>query len=152
MLFDVLQRNKTSMIAPIRSILSDVASGSIKDAKIVQLAGEVERLALLLSAAQDALTDRDAKISDLEAQVKILQPPERIEEEAEKVLNYIYDTSSIFSRKKVANGLGIAIEVANHCVNVLLLGEFIKVVGRASGVGDIMEITPDGMRYTQAYR
>jgi len=31
------------MIAPIRSILSDVASGSIEDAKIVQLAGELEK-------------------------------------------------------------------------------------------------------------
>jgi hypothetical protein len=140
------------MLAPIRSILSDVASGSIKDAKIVQLAGEVERLTILLNAAQEALIDRDAKISDLEAQVKILQPPERIEEEAEKVLNYIYDTSSIFSRKKVANGLGIAIEVANHCVNVLLVLDFIRVVGRHASAGDVMEITPGGMRYAQAYR
>jgi predicted nuclease with TOPRIM domain len=140
------------MIAPIRSIISGVASGSIKDAKIVQLAGEVERLTVENSKLLSELAVRDAKISDLETQVENLQPSERIEEEAEKVLNYIYDTSSIFSRKKVANGLGIAIEVTNHCVNVLLVREFIKVVGRASGVGDIMEITPSGMRYTQTYK
>ena len=140
------------MLAPIRSILSDVASGSIKDAKIVQLAGEVERLTVENTKLASEIAVRDTKISDLKTQVEILQPPERIEEEAEKVLNYIYDTSSIFSRKKVANGLGIAIEVANHCVNVLLVRDFIKVVGRHASAGDVMEITPGGMRYAQAYR
>ena len=139
------------MIDTIRSILSDVASGSIKDAKIVQLAGEVERLNsenVVLRAERDVLK---AQVSDLEFQVKILQPPERIEEEAEKVLNYVYDNPAIFPRRRIETGLGLGSGVANHCINVLLVRGFISVIGMNSG-NDIMKITEGGMRYAQAYR
>jgi hypothetical protein len=83
--------------------------------------------------------------------VKILQPPDRIEEDAERVLNYIYEHPAIFPRKRIETGLGLDGSIASHCLNVLLVRGFISVVGMHSG-NDIMKITEDGMRYVQAYK
>jgi predicted RNase H-like nuclease (RuvC/YqgF family) len=138
----------------IRSIISDVASGRIKDDKIVALSGEVERLDRENTNLRLQVEVLTAKLSDLEAQFKNLQPPERIVAEAERVLNYAYDESAIFPRRKIETGLGVTKEFASHAINVLLVREFLEVVGRGSGsrgMTEMMQITPKGMHYAQVY-